>query len=163
MKYKDKKFAEICKPLIEHDEFVKMKEIKHHNESVFEHVVDVAYRSYKIASRFDLDVKSTIRGALLHDFYLYKFNKRVRIRLLLDSFIHAVDHPKIALENLKKYFKINKKESNIILSHMFPIRIPKYREAWVVSFVDKYLAVYEYYLNLKKLIRGKNTTIEEAA
>ena len=163
MKYKDKKFAEICKPLIEHDEFIKMKGIKHHNESVFEHVVDVAYRSYKIASRFDLDVQSTIRGALLHDFYLYKFNKRMRMRLLLDSFIHAVNHPKIALENSKKYFIVNKKESNIILSHMFPIRIPKYREAWVVSFVDKYLAVYEYYLNFKKVVTKKNSRIEEAA
>lgn len=163
MKYKDEKFAEICKPLIEHEEFIKMKGIKHHNESVYEHVVDVAYKSYKIALRLDLDVKSTIRGALLHDFYLYKFNKRMRIKLVFDSFLHALNHPKIALENSKKHFKVNDKESNIILSHMFPIRIPKYREAWIVSFVDKYLAVYEYYLNFRKIISSKNSKIEEAA
>jgi len=163
MKYKDEKFIKICKPFMEHEEFIKMKGIKHHNESVFEHVVDVAYRSYKIALKLNLDTKATIRGALLHDFYLYKFNKRMRIRLLFDSFSHAVNHPKIALENSKKYFKVNDKESNIILSHMFPIRIPRYREAWVVTFVDKYLAVHEYYLNFKKLIKGKNSRIEEAA
>ncbi|MFO7887065.1 MAG: HD domain-containing protein [Eubacteriales bacterium] len=163
MKYKDEKFAEICKPIIEHREFIKMKAIKHHNESVFDHVVDVAYRSYKIASKLDLDTKATVRGALLHDFYLYKFNKRIRIRLLFDSFLHAVNHPKIALVNSKKYFKVNDKESNIILSHMFPIRLPRYREAWIVTFVDKFLAVYEYYLNFKKIIIKKNSRIEEAA
>ncbi len=163
MKYKDKKFTEICKPLIEHKEFKKMKDIKHHNESVFEHVIDVAYQSYKIALKFDLDIKSTVRGALLHDFYLYKFNKRMRIRLLLDSFLHAFNHPKIALENSKKHFLLNEKESNIILSHMFPIRIPRYREAWIVTFVDKFLAVYEYYLNFKKVVTKKNSRIEEAA
>src|SRR6056297_260794 len=156
MKYKDKKFTEICKPLIEHKEFKKMKDIKHHNESVFEHVIDVAYQSYKIALKFDLDIKSTVRGALLHDFYLYKFNKRMRSRLLLDSFLHAFNHPKIALENSKKHFLLNEKESNIILSHMFPIRIPRYREAWIVTFVDKFLAVYEYYLNFKKVVTKKN-------
>ena len=163
MKYKDKKFTEICKPLIEHKEFKKMKDIKHHNESVFEHVIDVAYQSYKIALKFDLDIKSTVRGALLHDFYLYKFNKRMRIRLLLDSFLHAFNHPKIALENSKKHFLLNEKESNIILSHMFPIRIPRYREAWIVTFVDKFLAVYEYYLNFRKIFINKKSRIEEAA
>ena len=163
MKYKDEKFAEICKPFMENEEFIKMKGIKHHNESVFEHVVDVAYRSYKIASKFNLDTKATIRGALLHDFYLYKFNKKMRISLLFDSFSHAVNHPKIALKNSKKYFKVNDKESNIILSHMFPIRLPRYREAWIVTFVDKYLAVYEYYLNFKKIFINKKSRIEEAA
>lgn len=163
MKYKDEKFAEICKPLIEHKEFLKMKNIKHHNESVYQHVVDVAYRSYKIAIKFDLDIKSTIRGALLHDFYLYKFNKRMRVRLIIDSFIHAYNHPKIALENSEKHFKVNEKERNIILSHMFPIRFPKYREAWIVTFVDKFLAVYEYYLNFTKIFNKKKSRIEEAA
>ncbi|HCX04542.1 MAG TPA: phosphohydrolase [Clostridiales bacterium] len=163
MKYKDEKFAKICRPIIEHKEFAKMKSIKHHNESVYNHVVDVAYRSYKIASALNLDIKSTIRGALLHDFYLYKFNKKLRLSLVLDSFLHAVNHPRIALENSRKHFTVNDKESNIILSHMFPVRIPKYREAWIVSFVDKFLAVFEYYLNFKKIIFKDKKGVKQAA
>jgi len=163
MKYKEEKFLEICKPIVEHKEFIKMKKIKHHNESVFDHVVDVAYCSYKIALKFNLDVKSIVRGALLHDFYLYKFNKKIRIRLISDSFLHALNHPKIALENSKKHFEINDKESNIIISHMFPVRIPRYKEAWIVSFVDKFLAVYEYYLNFRTMIYKEKNTAKEAA
>jgi len=52
-----------------------------------------------------------------------------------------------------EYFNLNKKEENIIKGHMFPFGIPKSKEAWIVSFVDKYIAVFEYSSNLKKIVQ----------
>jgi uncharacterized protein len=140
----------VAMPLINNKEFQKMKDIKHHDESVYDHVLSVAYQAYRITYKMGWDWESTIRGALLHDFYLYKFCKRPRLKLPLDAMKHAFMHPITALENASKHFKLNKLECDIIRSHMFPVRIPRHKESFVVSFVDKYLAVYEYYLNLRK-------------
>lgn len=65
------------------DEIVKLSEssrfdemekvIQHGSTTVLEHSVKVAYLSYKIAKGLNLDVdyNSLIRGALLHDYFLY--------------------------------------------------------------------------------------------
>src|SRR5665648_392761 len=135
MKYTDPKFLKIAGPIVNNIEFQKMKNIKHHDESVYEHVIDVAYKAYKITFKKDLDWESTIRGALLHDFYLYKFDKKLRLRLPIDIFLHTIWHPAAALENANRLFKLNIKEKDIIISHMFPVRIPKYKESWIVSMV----------------------------
>ena len=74
---------------------------------------------------------------------------------MTDSIKHAAAHPLIALDNARKYFELNQKEENIIKGHMFPFGMPKSREAWIVSYVDKYIAVFEYYSNLKKLSKKK--------
>lgn len=108
-----------------------------------------------MAYNYKLDWISTIRGALLHDFFLYKFKKSLSVRILTDSIKHAAVHPLIALENARKYFELNEKEENIIKGHMFPFGMPKSREAWIVSYVDKYIAAFEYYSNFKKLSKKK--------
>ena len=151
----DNRFMEIARPIIEHEEYQQMKLIKHHDESVYDHSVRVAYKSYKMAYNHNLDWISTIRGALLHDFFLYKFKKSLSLRVLTDSIKHAAVHPLIALENARKYFDLNEKEENIIKGHMFPFGMPKSKEAWIVSYVDKYIAAFEYYSNFKKLSRKK--------
>ncbi len=62
---------------------------------------------------------------------------------------------KIAFDNAVKFFDLNKKEENIIKGHMFPFGFPKSKEAWIVSFVDKYIAVFEYSSNFKKMMHKK--------
>ena len=55
--------------------------------------------------------------------------------------MHGFVHAKEALENSKKTFPelINPKIEDIIVKHMFPlnIAIPKYKETWVVTYMDK--------------------------
>lgn len=153
MLYFDNRFMEVALPIIEHEEYQQMRYIKHHDESVFEHSVKVAFYAYQMAYRHNLDWKSTIRGALLHDFFLYKFKKSFSFRLITDSIKHAIIHPIIAFENASKYFNLNEKEENIIKGHMFPFGVPKSKEAWIVSFVDKYIAVFEYSSNFKKIMQ----------
>lgn len=145
----------IAKPIITHDVYQQMKSIKHHNESVYEHCLDTAYVSYKIAKKMNLDYISITRGCLLHDFYLYKFKKGKGMKVFSAPLEHAKNHPLIALDNALKYFELNDKEKDIIKNHMFPIGIPRSPEAWVATFVDKFLAMTEY------STRAKNITVRQ--
>ncbi|MGI6449286.1 MAG: HD domain-containing protein [Desulfitobacteriia bacterium] len=140
----DEFFLNVAQPIIEHEEYQKMKHIPHHHGSVFEHCLDVAYLAYRIALKCRLDVVSTIRGALLHDFYLYKFRKRENKNLLAEGYRHSRNHPQIAKENAQKYFTLNEKEIDIIINHMFPVGLPRCYEAWITSIADKSLALLEY-------------------
>ena len=56
-------------------------------------------------------------------------------------------HPQLALTNSQKYFKLNEVESDIILSHMYPITKdkPKYAESKVVCVSDKLVSYYEFF------------------
>ena len=44
-----------------------------------------------------------------------------------------------------KYFKLDEIQQDIIKTHMFPCNfdIPKYKESWLVSGVDKLVSTYE--------------------
>ncbi|MCL2036670.1 MAG: HD domain-containing protein [Oscillospiraceae bacterium] len=115
--------------------------VQHGKVSVFSHSVAVADYSCRFARklRLKVDFTSLIRGALLHDFFLYDWH---------DDWdkLHGFKHPRIALENADKRFKLNKKERNIIRKHMWPmtfINIPTCREAWLVCLVDKYCSLLE--------------------
>ena len=48
-------------------------------------------------------------------------------------------------ENAKKIFNLNKKEKDIILKHMWPVTlaIPRYKETFLMTYVDKYFAYSE--------------------
>ncbi|MDF2616436.1 MAG: metal dependent phosphohydrolase [Sedimentibacter sp.] len=151
MIYYDDRFMEVARPIIEHEEYQQMRYLKHHDESVFEHSVKVAFYAYQMAYKRNLDWESAIRGALLHDFFLYKFKKTFSPRIITDSIKHAIIHPIIAFDNASKYFDLNKKEEDIIKGHMFPFGLPKSKEAWIVSYVDKCIATIEYANNFRKM------------
>lgn len=151
----DEEFMAIAEPIINHKIYGQMKHIRHHNESVYEHCIDTAYASFRIAKKMKLDYISITRGCLLHDFYLYKFKRGKGIRFFSAPFLHAKNHPLIALENALEYFILNRKEQDIIKNHMFPIGFPRSKEAWIVTLVDKFLAVYEYSLRAKVVTMNK--------
>ena len=59
---------------LKHSRFTENKDfIQHGTTTLYQHCISVAYRSIIIASKFNLDVdmRSLVRGALLHDYYLY--------------------------------------------------------------------------------------------
>lgn len=128
-----------------HDEFLKLKEYFHHNSSIYAHVQEVSYLSYRICKFLKLDYRSAARGALLHDFFLYDWRNHDVPDLPREKF-HGLAHPKIALDNAKKYFTVNEIEEDIIKKHMWPLTIvpPKYKESFIVSFADKYLSSKEF-------------------
>ena len=86
---------------------------------------------------------------ILHDLFLYDWRNSKK-ELNLKGY-HAFIHPKIALENASRLFKLNEKEKDIILKHMWPVTffsLPKYKESYIITVTDKLSALksfYEYY------------------
>lgn len=131
------------KDVLESKQIQKEKEfIQHGNTTVFEHSYLVACKCLKIAYFLDMkvDVSSLVRGALLHDYFLYDWHDKKNRKPH-----HAYKHPLYALNNAKKDFKLNGIEKNMISSHMFPLCFvfPKYRESFLLCLADKISAVQE--------------------
>ena len=153
-------YYEAIKDIYEHEEFLKLKEFFHHNSSIYEHVQDVAYLSYRISKYLKLDYRSAARGALLHDFFLYDWRNHDVPDLPRKKF-HGIEHPMIAVDNARKHFSINEIEEDIIKKHMWPLTLvpPKYKESFIVSFADKYLSSKEFIVEFKK---RRNSRLEKS-
>ena len=114
--------------------------IQHGDTSTYTHSLCVTYISVWMAmrSRHNIDIKSVIRGALLHDYFLYDWHEKNKYHNL-----HGFTHARKALQNARRDFKLNKKETEIIYCHMFPLnitRVPILREARIVCIADKICA-----------------------
>lgn len=134
-------YYETVADIIETPEVQSMHRIGHHIDmTCYEHSVFVSYISFRTARRLGLDARAAARGGLLHDLYLYGQDTRDEIGLR-----HLLMHPKIALDNAAKLCVLSEKERNIIASHMWPLSaiMPKSREAFLVSSIDKYCATAE--------------------
>ena len=137
-------FENIIKDLLENPTVQEMNNyIQHCDTTCFEHCKNVAYYSYIICKKCNLDYSSAARGGMLHDLFLYNWRKSQR-EVELNG-LHAFIHPKIALINSLKLFSLNNIEKDIILKHMWPltIRFPTYRESYIITFVDKFCAIKE--------------------
>lgn len=151
-------YYETVRDILAHEEFQKLKDYFHHNSSIYSHVHDVAYLSYRISKFLKLDYRSTARGALLHDFFLYDWRNHDAPDLPREKF-HGLEHPKIAVANAGKYFSLNDIEEDIIRKHMWPLTLvpPKYKESYIVSFADKYLSSREFISEYKKRIEARRS------
>lgn len=114
---------------------------QHYSVSCYEHSVAVAYVSVWLALRFGwrVDYRSLVRGALLHDYFLYNWRDKEHTRP------HAFLHARVALENASRDFELNAVERDVILRHMFPLNIglPRYKESLLVTLADKICALRE--------------------
>lgn len=134
-------YFNIISDILQNKEFKQLGNIEHHGVTRFDHSLKVSYYSYKIAKKLNLDYYKTARAGLLHDFFLEEKNKSIK-KSFKSLFIHSNE----AVKNSQQFFSLSKKEINIIKSHMFPlgISIPKYKESWIVSTVDKVVATEEH-------------------
>lgn len=119
--------------------------IQHGDVSVYDHVVSVAEQSCRMAdalARLGLrvDRDSLVRGALLHDYFLYDWHDPDPSHRL-----HGFRHPFFALANAERDFDLTPRERNVIVRHMFPLVPvpPTCREAWIVCVADKACALRE--------------------
>ena len=134
-----KEFYEIVKDILNTKEFKRLKMESHHGTSRYIHSLRVAMRMYEVTKKRHLNYVEATRAALLHDFFS---TRELNTKLLAQSY----EHPKLAFNNASKYFYLNKKQENIILCHMFPLAktMPKSKEAWFITLVDKKIAIHEY-------------------
>lgn len=165
--------SEIFNQLIAQTRILETRAYSHHlGTSVLRHSVNVAYFSMLMSKIFRLkvDYYQLIRGALLHDYYLYdchdknEENKKKHLRL----------HPSKAAIQAQKDIELTLREIDIIVKHMFPItfELPKSKESAIVCISDKFCAIYEFATNaykrtvkkylIKKLIRRRKYSLNLA-
>ena len=150
-------FQEIIKPLITNETVLQMKNFRQHYETTcFDHCYTAAYYCYTICKKYHLDYKSATRAAMLHDLFLYDWRKRERGR----KGLHAYTHGKTAFKKASEILNLNDKEKDMIIKHMWPVTlaIPKYKETFILTFVDKYFAIAEAFIKIKE---KKNEIKEE--
>lgn len=154
-------FRDIIKDITGNSSVISLKEhLQHMKGSRYAHCYEVAFYTYVLTKKWGLDYVSATRGAMLHDFYFYDWrNKGVEGQRKF----HAYRHPRIALNNAMQNFELNDVEQDIILKHMWPLtlRLPRYKETYIVTFVDKYCAIkevfkfFKYRKRLRKLKKLK--------
>ena len=156
--YSNDEFIQMIDDLLNNDTVKQMKNFRQHYEtSCFDHCLIASYYCYLYGKKFNLDYVSCARASMLHDLFLYDWRKKQDDR----KGLHAFTHPKTAYKNASKLFALNEKEKDIILKHMWPVTIalPKYKESYLLTLVDKYCALNESYQEIynrfcqKKLFR----------
>jgi len=114
---------------------------QHYKCTRLKHSINVSYYSFYIAKLFKCDYISAAKAGLLHDLY---FHERSGFK---ENMKMLRQHPKEALKNALEICDLNDKEKNIIIRHMWLVTLkpPKYKEGYIVTFVDKYCAAKEFF------------------
>ena len=117
--------------------------IQHGVINCYEHSLAVTYVSVWLIKHLHIraDMRSVVRAALLHDYFLYDWHDNAKWHSL-----HGYHHARKAMQNARRDFHVSKKVQQIIYRHMFPLnltRIPYFREAAIVCLADKICALTE--------------------
>lgn len=126
------------------------KNIQHGKTTTKEHAMNVANLSVKLGDILGIEYSKgeLVRGALLHDYFLYDWHERASEENGRPKTFHGFLHPGIALKNAEEDFNLSKREREIIRKHMWPLtltRVPRCREAWLVVAADKAAAISEFF------------------
>ena len=128
--------------------------IQHGETTVYAHSVRVALLSVRIAQALRLKVnpRALVRGALLHDYFLYDWHKPHP-----DNKWHGFTHPRTALQNAERDFELDPRERDMILRHMFPLVPvpPVHREGFILCLADKISALRETVMDRVRARRRK--------
>ena len=161
-------FAEIVIEAMRGSRFAAEEEfIQHGNTSCLLHSIAVAYFCYRIAIKLGFlgfRLNELVRGALLHDYFLYDWH----IEPKRSNGLHGFSHPFTAFYNALFDFDLSDVERDIITRHMFPLvpLIPRYKESCLVSIVDKLCSLYEVFsrspYNLPEIRRAENLVLSQS-
>ena len=128
--------------------------VQHGDVSVYEHSLFVTERCVAMAKHWPgkVDMRRLVRGALLHDYFLYDWHEDDDSHRL-----HGFTHAGRALRNAKRDFDISEIEEDMIGCHMFPLnlRLPKTTEGRILCLVDKMCATYETAQSLAAAVKGR--------
>lgn len=143
--------------LLNNSEVNKLKSFRHHIFTTrFQHSLNVSYYNFRLCKLLRLDFRAAARAGLLHDFFFYN---RKEHQNKLSS--HSAEHPVVALENAVQMFSITDLEADMIVNHMWPmtVKLPHYRETFVITLVDKFCAVGEVGVCIGAIIAKRLRTI----
>lgn len=149
-----KEFYSHIDDLIDHPVVLKMDDFTQHlNTSRLQHSLNVAYYSFLFARKLNLNVRDAVRGAFLHDLFLYEWRTEQPV-----EGNHFLIHPIQALHNARNITDVTPVMEDVIASHMWPIGNvkPKTSEGWLIQMVDKMCAVMEIGVQSTKKIERFN-------
>ena len=138
-------FYSCISDIYESDEVQKLGEITHHLYTTrLQHSLNVSYYNYIVCNFLGFDAVSAARAGMVHDLFYYDRKERAKHKVHGEK-SHCAYHPEVAAENASESFDISTLERDIIIKHMWPVtlKLPKYKESYVIVFVDKYCAVME--------------------
>ena len=138
----------IINEILNKEKVQQMKKYRqHYNINCFYHCLFVSYNTYLICKKHNLDYISAARAGMVHDLFLYDWRKRERGR----KGLHAYTHGKTAFKEASEILNLNDKEKDMIIKHMWPVTlaVPKYKETFVITLVDKYFAVAEAFIKIR--------------
>lgn len=127
--------------------------LQHGEVSVKRHCEKVAFSALWLARRIRLRVneRELIRGALLHDYFLYDWHDEEHSGF---RNLHGFKHPFVALKNASDEYELTEREADIIKKHMWPMTFfpPRFREGWIVTLADKYVSTKEsvHFIKMKR-------------
>ena len=160
----DKEFVAHIEDLLACEEVQQLKDItQHYHSTRLDHSISVAYRSFCIGKKINCDTRAIARAGLLHDLFYYDWRTTK-----FDEGSHAYVHPRIACANAEKLTELTDLEKDIILKHMWgaTIALPKDKESFIVTLVDKYCACDEaispLFSKAKLSLIGKWTAVKQA-
>ncbi len=127
---------------------------QHGSNNCYDHSLAVAVTSVGLAEslNLDLDMESMIKGALLHDYYLYDWRSGD-----VSRWQHGRTHARCSLENACRDFELTPISRDVIEKHMFPLtgEVPRYKESVVVNVADKICAFREVCSHVKIKVRRR--------
>lgn len=136
-------FYRCIEDLLAHPAVQEMRRyIQHGTTTCYQHCLNVAYYNYRLCRFLGLDARRAARAGMLHDLFLYDWH--VHAAQTGDHF-HGLRHPRRALENARRYFRLTPLEQEIILKHMWPLTVvpPLHAESFVICLTDKYCGLCE--------------------
>lgn len=127
--------------LLENKDVLSLGGFRHHcGTTRLQHSLNVSYYNFLLCRFFHLNAKAAARAGLLHDLFFYDRRTHEKIESS-----HAAEHANIAFYNASERFPINELEGDMIINHMWPVtrHIPRHRETFMITLVDKFCAVAE--------------------
>ncbi|MBQ8029536.1 MAG: HD domain-containing protein [Clostridia bacterium] len=140
-------FSEEVQSLVQYEQHLDINRLQH--------ITSVAYLSYKICKKLNLDYKAAARAATMHDLFYYDWRDGENGKW---HCLHGYKHPKYAVLNAKELCKdVSSHELDIIKNHMWPLTLafPSTIEGLVVCFADKYSATREMLYSTNKKYKNR--------
>lgn len=140
-----RKIQEAASDILQSENFRSTKgHIQHGSMTVNSHCMNVAKYSLALSEKLHIPCsqRELIRGALLHDYFLYDWHSKEHVSLYK---LHGFYHPGVAVENASREYDLSPREREIIKKHMWPLTVvpPTCREAWIVTSADKWCSLLE--------------------
>lgn len=137
----DREYLSLVEDLLKEPMVQNMKNFQQHSDiTLLNHVITVSFLSYTISKRLGWNHIACARAGLLHDLVTYDWHVKEKSHRF-----HGYRHPGFAAENAKTITDLIPLEEHIIRRHMWPLTPlpPKHKEAWLITFVDKFCATKE--------------------